>query len=50
MNAPTIAINYYGLSKDAKLSDVIKAVREDERGHSHVNHEMADTLEVKNGK
>ena len=50
INAPTIAINYYGLGKDAKLSDVIKAVREDERGHSQVNHEMADTLEVKDGK
>tara|TARA_Y100001980_G_C14555730_1_gene344996 strand:+ start:103 stop:660 length:558 start_codon:yes stop_codon:yes gene_type:complete len=43
--APDIAINYYGLNKDAKLSDVITAVREDERGHSQANHDMADTLE-----
>ena len=45
INAPNIAINYYGLNKDAKLSDVITAVREDERGHSQANHEMADILE-----
>ena len=45
INAPNIAINYYGLNKDAKLSDVIIAVREDERGHSQANHEMADILE-----
>ena len=48
INAPNIAINYYGLNKDAKLSDVITAVREDERGHSQANHEMADTLEAEN--
>ena len=45
INAPKIAINYYGLNKDAKLSDVITAVREDERGHSQANHQMADILE-----
>ena len=48
IKAPNIAINYYGLNKDAKLSDVITAVREDERGHSQANHEMADTLEAEN--
>ena len=42
--APTIAINYYGLKKTAKLRDVILAVREDERGHAKVNHGMADIL------
>ena len=50
INAPKIAINYYGLNKDAKLSDVITAVREDERGHSQANHEMADTLEAEHGR
>ena len=46
--APEIAINYYGLNKDARLNDVVTAVREDERGHSKANHEMADQLEVEN--
>ena len=48
--APKIAIKYYGLSADARLKDVVIAVREDERGHSKVNHEMADTLEIENGR
>ena len=48
--APTIAIKYYGLSPDARLKDVVIAVREDEKGHSKVNHEMADTLEVENAR
>ena len=42
--APQIAIDYYNLSTDAKLRDVVIAVREDERGHSEVNHGMANTL------
>ena len=46
--APEIAIEYYGLKKDARLNDVVNAVREDERGHSKANHEMADALEVEN--
>ena len=50
IKAPNIAINYYGLNKDAKLSEVIKAVREDERGHAQENHNMADTLEAENGR
>ena len=50
INAPDIAVNYYGLNKDAKLSDVIIAVREDERGHSQANHSMADTLEYANDR
>ena len=48
--APKIAINYYGLPEDARLKDVVIAVREDEKGHSKVNHEMADTLEVENAR
>ena len=42
--APTIARNYYGLSNKATLREVIVAVREDERGHAKVNHNMADIL------
>jgi ubiquinol oxidase len=45
-----LAINYYGLSPEARLKEVVVAVREDERGHSKVNHEMADTLEAENGR
>ena len=44
INAPKIAIEYYGLSKNARLSDLIKAVREDEMHHSEVNHNYADNL------
>ena len=43
--APQIAIDYWKLKSDAKLIDVIKVVREDERGHSVVNHGLADTLD-----
>ena len=42
--APTLAKNYYGLNDKATLRDVIIAVREDERGHAKVNHNMADIL------
>jgi len=42
--APQIAIDYYGLKKTAKLSDVIKKVRADEQGHADVNHRMADQI------
>ena len=42
--APLLAINYYKLAKDAKLSDVIKCVRADEQHHSKTNHEYADNL------
>lgn len=42
--APKIAIDYYGLSLDAKLRDVIIAVRADEQGHADANHDMANQL------
>ena len=48
--APKIAINYYGLDSEARLKDVVLAVREDERGHSKVNHDMADVLEGNDGR
>ena len=44
IDAPEIAKNYYGLKEDAKLRDVVIAVREDERGHAQENHKMADIL------
>ena len=48
INAPKIAIDYYGLSKEAKLSDLIKSVRADEMHHSEVNHSYADNLNESN--
>lgn len=48
--APKIAIDYYKLSSDAKLRDVVIAVRADEQGHADVNHGMANELELTDGK
>ena len=42
--APPLAINYYNLANNAKLSDVIKCVRADEQHHSKTNHEYANNL------
>jgi len=42
--APEIAIHYWGLSNDARLRDVVVAVRNDEAKHRDVNHGFADTL------
>ncbi len=42
--APKIAIDYWKLAPDARLRDVIIAVRADEAHHRNVNHEFADTL------
>jgi ubiquinol oxidase len=42
--APTIAIDYWNLASDARLHDVILAVRADEVRHREVNHELADVL------
>ena len=40
--APELAIKYYKMKKDAKLSDLIKCVRADEMHHAEVNHNYAD--------
>ena len=40
--APQLAIDYYKMKKNAKLSDLIKKVRADEEHHSKVNHRYAD--------
>jgi ubiquinol oxidase len=47
IDAPQTAIDYYNLPKNAKLSDVIIAVRADEQGHADVNHAMANTIQSK---
>lgn len=44
--APQIAIDYWKLPQDARLRDVILAVRADEQGHSEVNHSFADEYDV----
>jgi len=40
--APRIALEYWKLTPDARLHDVIVAVRADEARHREVNHELAD--------
>ena len=45
IRAPKIAIDYYGLPKKARLSDLIRSVRADEMHHSEVNHNYADNLD-----
>lgn len=39
--APEMAISYYDLNSDARLSDMIVRVREDEKHHAEVNHRMS---------
>jgi ubiquinol oxidase len=40
--APQIAIEYYGLMKGAKLSHLVRCVRDDEAKHAEANHRFAD--------
>lgn len=42
--APRIAIDYWNLAPDARLREVIIAVRADEAKHRDVNHEFANQL------
>jgi ubiquinol oxidase len=42
--APKIAIDYWKLKSDARLRDVVLAIRNDEAGHRNVNHDFADAL------
>lgn len=42
--APAIAIDYWKLSPDARLRDVVLAVREDEAGHRDVNHGLVEKV------
>ena len=50
IRAPRIAIEYYNLKKDARLSDLIISVRADEMHHAEVNHDYANDLESKSSK
>ena len=42
--APHLAIKYYQLGADARLSDLIKCVRADEQHHSETNHSYANNF------
>lgn len=42
--APDFGVQYWKLKKNARLSDLIIAVREDERKHRDVNHHFSDIL------
>jgi len=42
--APQLAIDYWKLAPDARLREVVLAVRQDEAEHRDVNHAFADTL------
>lgn len=44
--APRIAIDYWKLPADARLRDVVIAVRRDEENHRDVNHAFADRLDT----
>jgi ubiquinol oxidase len=47
--APQIAIDYWQLPQDARLRDVIIAVRADEAEHRDVNHGFVDALDARKG-
>lgn len=42
--APALAIAYWQLNSDARLREVVEAVRADEMGHRDANHRLADEL------
>ncbi len=42
--APEIAIAYWNLAPDARLSDVVRVIRDDETTHRDVNHGFANQL------
>jgi ubiquinol oxidase len=44
--APAMAIRYWNLEEDARLREVVVAVRADEAGHRDVNHCFADKLDA----
>ena len=45
--APLFSIHYWQLKKNARLSDLIMAVRKDEHRHRDTNHYFADVLQQK---
>jgi ubiquinol oxidase len=50
VHAPQIAIDYWQLAPNARLRDVIIAVRADEAGHRDVNHWFVEELDRKRAK
>lgn len=48
--APQLAIDYWNLGPDARLRDVIIAVRADEAEHRDVNHDFVDQLDAQKQK
>lgn len=44
VRAPKVAIDYWKLSPNARLRDVVLVVRADEAHHKEVNHRFADVL------
>lgn len=48
--APQIAIDYWQLGPDAKLTDVIIAVRADECEHRDVNHGFVNVIDARRAK
>lgn len=48
--APQIAIEYWQLPANARLIDVVRAVRADEAAHRDTNHGMADIEDFTLGK
>mgnify|MGYP000247334866 CR=1 FL=1 len=45
--APQVAINYWGLKKNATLRDVIVIIRADEAEHRDVNHKFVEAIDNK---
>jgi len=43
--APQLAIDYWQLEPDARLTDVVRAVRADEAEHRDVNHGFAEAID-----
>lgn len=48
--APAMAIRYWNLPEDARLREVVEAVRADEAKHRDVNHGFADKLDAGDGR
>jgi ubiquinol oxidase len=48
VEAPEFAIKYWNLTPDAKLRDVVLAVRSDEAQHRDMNHFIANEMKNKN--
>jgi ubiquinol oxidase len=45
-----MAIRYWNLPEDARLREVVEAVRADEAKHRDVNHGFADKLDAGDGR